>query len=633
MVEELARFAAPALSSEERADYHYHWLTDGRLAGAYKVRGELLANGKVVAWSEAPFTIHTVATPADGLKSRVATDKPAYGANEDVRIQGLVTNLLSNYGYEQILVTQSVIGPDGRILAVFTRTIGALMPLYRCLGREYLADRGEHPGPYRVVQQVTAGQIAQTAEAAFTIVGTDQAGQGLSGTITAMPAQNYYGQKETFLAAVRNDGNEDLLDRTVRVSVIGAATRELVADLTTVGTLPHGAEAEFVLDSVITYPVGLYLAVLSVDTAAGPCALARTTFEVIDSTPPVSTIHVHGPQYQGDHFYVGPTTTYTVTAVDDLSGVDYIEIKIDDGKPFTYVEVFGLTGEGKHLIGYRAKDRAGNWEGWRYLEVWLDATPPVTTHDYAYPDLWANKPAAITFSATDNASGVAKTEVTVGGREAGTGLTFGTEGVYAVQYRSSDHVENIEDWQGFSVQLDFTPPVIDCSLQEGREFFADETIAVSYSAVDALSGVAEIRAFLDGREVTGQAALQLGAGNHTYLVTASDKAGNEARLERHILVKIRVTIEVKPEAMQGNSGRFTVFAWLPTGVTPEDFAAVTCEGAVLESAVLAGEKIVFKFRRDEMTTPLDTIFVCGSRSRMGRCSRAWMMFPRSSSED
>jgi hypothetical protein len=116
------------------------------------------------------------------------------------------------------------------------------------------------------------------------------------------------------------------------------------------------------VDEVRIYQRGL--------TAAEVGALA-------DGTPPSTTASVTPSPVNG---WYPATPTVTLTATDDVSGVERTERRLDGGDWQTVTAPFTVTGEGVHTVEYRSVDRNGNVEQTRVLELQVDTQPPVVTY-------------------------------------------------------------------------------------------------------------------------------------------------------------------------------------------------------------------------------------------------------------
>jgi hypothetical protein len=78
-----------------------------------------------------------------------------------------------------------------------------------------------------------------------------------------------------------------------------------------------------------------------------------------DTTPPVTTCTLTGTQQGGA--YISPVEV-TLTATDDISGVDYTKYKVDTGNWTTYVAPFTVSSDGAHIVYFYSVDKVGNTE-------------------------------------------------------------------------------------------------------------------------------------------------------------------------------------------------------------------------------------------------------------------------------
>jgi hypothetical protein len=78
-----------------------------------------------------------------------------------------------------------------------------------------------------------------------------------------------------------------------------------------------------------------------------------------DTTPPVTTCTLNGTMSGG--VYITPVTA-TLTATDDMSGVNYTDYKVDAGAWTNYTAPFVISTQGAHIITFYSVDKAGNKE-------------------------------------------------------------------------------------------------------------------------------------------------------------------------------------------------------------------------------------------------------------------------------
>ncbi|MCJ8011516.1 glycoside hydrolase N-terminal domain-containing protein [Paenibacillus sp. KQZ6P-2] len=169
-----------------------------------------------------------------------------------------------------------------------------------------------------------------------------------------------------------------------------------------------------------------------------------------------------------------------------------------------------------------------------------DNTAPVTKEEItpSQPDGlngWYVHPVTLKLSATDDASGVSKTEYSL---DDGTTwqsytseITFEKDGVNTISYRSTDNAGNVEEPQNISINLDTTAPAITVTGFEHDMYSDAEDITPVITLSDDLSGVdnSKTTVTVDTYAIQQGSAIHLYTlplGSHELTVTASDLAGN-----------------------------------------------------------------------------------------------------------
>src|SRR5574341_764111 len=195
----------------------------------------------------------------------------------------------------------------------------------------------------------------------------------------------------------------------------------------------------------------------------------HTLSVTLDAAAPLTTLTLGQPQYidAAGAAYVTQNTVFTFSASDALSGVALTEYKLGAGAWVTAAP-FTIANEGTHTILYRSKDNLGNPEADKSFTAIVDNTPPVTTittgdpkYTAADEKLYVTSATTFTLSASDNLSGVAKTEYRIDNGQWATyaALTVAGEGTHTIDYRSQDNVTNMETFKTLTVIVDNTPPV------------------------------------------------------------------------------------------------------------------------------------------------------------------------------
>ena len=162
-------------------------------------------------------------------------------------------------------------------------------------------------------------------------------------------------------------------------------------------------------------------------------------------------------QSGADDAWHNAPVTVTFTASDDRSGVKSTEYRLDGGAWQTGTSVT-VSGDGVHALDYRSTDNAGNVEATKSVQVKIDTVAPVTTQSGA-DDAWHNAPVTVTFSASDDRSGVKSTEYRLDGGawQTGTSVTVSGDGVHALDYRSTDNAGNVEATKSVQVKIGVPP--------------------------------------------------------------------------------------------------------------------------------------------------------------------------------
>ena len=168
--------------------------------------------------------------------------------------------------------------------------------------------------------------------------------------------------------------------------------------------------------------------------------------------------------------------------------------------------------------------------------VSLDVVPPTTTASLTPSPAsgWANTDVTVSLSATDAgpmASGVNEIVFSASGAQpidetqvsgASASIVIHAEGITTVTFHAKDSAGNSEAAQSVTVRIDRTAPVVTYTGNQGT-YTVDETVAITCSATDALSGIASTTC----ADINGD-AFTFALGANTFFATAVDLAGNTA---------------------------------------------------------------------------------------------------------
>lgn len=141
----------------------------------------------------------------------------------------------------------------------------------------------------------------------------------------------------------------------------------------------------------------------------------------IDKTAPQTLIEVAGLQGE-NNWYVGEVTL-TLTAIDNLSGVDFTEYSFDGGTTWDiYSDPIVLRKDHIYSLLYRSVDHAGNVEESSEYKIKLDQTKPELVYTQLEAEYYWNDEVTIHFSATDSLSGVQFVEAKLNGKTIKSGI-------------------------------------------------------------------------------------------------------------------------------------------------------------------------------------------------------------------
>jgi len=317
--------------------------------------------------------------------------------------------------------------------------------------------------------------------------------------------------------------------------------------------------------------------------------------------PPTTLLHIGEPKFVvNDTTYLTSATPIELIAEDNPygSGLSSTAYRIYndalDIDWIIYMQPFYLTGlsDGNYHIDYYSTDYVGNIEPTNMVTVILDDTPPTTTltigePKYATDITYVTSETTFTLEADDNAgSGIYFIAYRISnGTYDGSWLPYTapfcltalTDGVYTIEFNSTDKVGNVEPSNTATVILDNTGPSVaivnppgGCALQDGVTFMA--------SAIDGGSGVSSVNFSI--REANGgegtpvgfedlPAAYNATTGNWTLffntlqppdgyyvvLVKAEDNLGNTGSTTVPYSIRNWAVIELLPASETNKAGR------------------------------------------------------------------------------
>lgn len=237
------------------------------------------------------------AVPPGAVACSLVAGQLSYSPVELVGLEAAVRNLDATLSLPGLEVRLAIAGPGGPAFGE-TRSLAPLPPGARVDLVFTASAAGRPPGAYQASLEVrSAGVAVASCAAGFAIGSSAETGAALTGTLAFEPAEVDAGATTDAVFAVRNQGNAELVDFTLRVLLLDAETGAVIAvEETPVSALAPGGERTgrhtFDTDGLAqkTY-LGVLLAVLDNGLEL---PLAQATVAVVNQ-PPDCTAAVASP--------------------------------------------------------------------------------------------------------------------------------------------------------------------------------------------------------------------------------------------------------------------------------------------------------------------------------------------------
>ena len=260
----------------------------------------------------------------------------------------------------------------------------------------------------------------------------------------------------------------------------------------------------------------------------------RTTSMRIDSTPPTVQVLATGTIGQADWYR--SAVTIALVASDATSGVGLVTYRVDASSWQNYSGPFVVADQGPHFVFYSAEDLAGNIAAIGIFSPMIDSVAPsssISVSGTSGTGGWYTSAADVDLRAADGVSGVAFISYRIDG---GAWNTFSgpvrlSDGIHAVEYRSTDRAGNVEANRTATVDVDTVAPLLSNLTPAGP--LTTSVVTVSWTGADATSGVARYEIRVDGGAyvdvgLATRTSLTLSDGRHRIELRAVDAAGNRA---------------------------------------------------------------------------------------------------------
>ena len=269
--------------------------------------------------------------------------------------------------------------------------------------------------------------------------------------------------------------------------------------------------------------------------AAAPSTYGLVPENVNDTTAPVTASILSGAAGTGNWYH--SAVSITLTATDDLSGVQSIQVRTDGGAWQTYASPVPVQGEGTHTVDYYATDFSGNAEAVRSVTLRIDLGLPSTLLQIAGTlagDGSYLASVTVTLTGTDSLSGVALVQYRI---DLGAWRTFAGpfllsgNGTHTIDYATTDVAGNVEPMKSSVVRISgsaFASPatVADLVGTFGLNNWYISFVNVTMTATSPSGAATSIMYSLDGIIwFFYSQRFMIPEGAHTLTWQASDAAG------------------------------------------------------------------------------------------------------------
>jgi len=308
-----------------------------------------------------------------------------------------------------------------------------------------------------------------------------------------------------------------------------------------------------------TTPTSTTTTTTSTSTPTSTTSTTTTTTTTTSIATSESTTVTTVPSETKSALYVNFKSTFDLISQDDLSTVDFVEYRINDGDYIKYTGPISLSKEGPTTITYRAIDKVGNRENAQILNVIVDNTPPVASLkplDPVYMDkgtIFASPKTRYGITAEDSSAGVKEIIYYIDNdpkqKYTGNPITINKSGFHVINYFAVDNAGNQSNEQSYVVNVDAGQPTVE--IIESQPFIKvnDKTFArvgttFKVTAKDGESGVAKVLVKVDDATEFVPYVEDLAfntSGEHKISAKAIDNVGNESDV-----VTITFFYDIKP---------------------------------------------------------------------------------------
>ncbi|MFC1898298.1 OmpL47-type beta-barrel domain-containing protein [Candidatus Cloacimonadota bacterium] len=209
------------------------------------------------------------------------------------------------------------------------------------------------------------------------------------------------------------------------------------------------------------------LSFYAVDNVSNQETIQTFTF-FLDSTPPELDITVSGNLFEDDRTtYVSGSVTAKLSGTDNRAGIPKIYYHLNSESDQPYPGIITIPAKsGLQQIYFSATDFVGNKSEEYIKKVYVDLTPPESTHEFAGSVLslgdtiLINSDTEIKLSASDMEAGIQNIQYKFNGdavKHYDQAIHLEEEGFYRLQYFAADRVKNVESAHTVLIKVDNSP--------------------------------------------------------------------------------------------------------------------------------------------------------------------------------
>ncbi len=322
--------------------------------------------------------------------------------------------------------------------------------------------------------------------------------------------------------------------------------------------LPNGGtmdKTEKAIDTIPTTAVDK-MKTESKTTTTTTTTTTSTVPAVTSSTPaqpPVTSSRSIDPNVgNSPALYINSRTAFELVTGDDLSGVDYIEYKINDGEYSRYTVPISLSKEGPATITYKATDKVGNKELAKVINLIVDNTAPAVSVKSSEPPfvngntMYSSPKNTYQLLAEDKSSGVKQIVYSVDNEPKqdykNEPLKLEKPGFHVINFYAIDNAGNVSQENSYIVNIDGIKPTVDIKesipyIVINNKVYAKKETVFTITAADGQSGIKQVLVKTDGAPdfVPYVEPLTFGtSGEHIIEAKAIDNVGNESDIKKVI---------------------------------------------------------------------------------------------------